>query len=71
MYFGSRVKGPKPLIALGMMFVALSLAWPRYLPVGQGLDPDLVDGFRGVLAGIAIGLSLWAVRLAWTRRAER
>ena len=35
----------------------------RFLPVAGGLGPDAIDGARGFLFGLAIGLNLWAARV--------
>ncbi len=63
MILGDRFDNPKLLIVVGMAVLALAESWPRFLPVGRGLSPDRVDGIRGLLFGIAIGLLLWSARL--------
>jgi len=51
-----------------MFFLAIALAWPRFLPVAGNLGPDAIDGVRGLLMGLAIGLNLWAVILGSRQR---
>jgi|RhiMetdeSRZDD1v2_1073273.scaffolds.fasta_scaffold2708590_2 hypothetical protein len=62
-----RVRDPKPIMMAGMSFLALSLLWPRFIPVTGSLGPDWVDGLRGFLTGAAIGLNLWAAWLGGRR----
>ena len=63
---------PKPVLAIGMVFLALAFAWPRLLPVTGNLGTDAIDGIRGLLMGLAIGLILWSVLLSSRlRRAGR
>jgi len=68
MIFKERVGDPKPILRLGMFFLAIALAWPRFLPVAGNLGPDAIDGVRGLLMGLAIGLNLWAVILGSRQR---
>ena len=63
--------GPKPLLAMGMVFLALAAAWPRLLPVTGNLGTDAIDGIRGLLMGLAIGLILWSVLLSSRLRRAR
>lgn len=56
-------KDPRQIMMLGMVFLALGLAWPRFVPVTGNLGPDAIDGMRGVLLGLGMGLNLWAARL--------
>ena len=63
MIFGIREKNPRAMMMVGMASLAVALAWPRFLPVTGGLGPDAIDGMRGVLIGLSIGLNLWAARL--------
>ena len=58
-----QAKDPRPIMMMGMACLVLGLAWPRFLPVTGNLGPDVIDGVRGVLMGLAIGLNLWAARL--------
>jgi hypothetical protein len=72
MILRNHVKDPKQLMMAGMVFIALGLAWPRFLPVTGGLGPDKIDGMRGVLMGLGIGLNLWAAMLGGRlRRANK
>jgi sorbitol-specific phosphotransferase system component IIBC len=68
MIFGIREKNPHAKTMVGMASLAAALAWPRFLPVTGGLGPDAIDGMRGVLIGVSIGLNLWAVRLGGMKR---
>ncbi len=63
MILRNRVRDPKPIMMAGMAFLSVALLWPRFLPVTGGLGPDAIDGVRGFLFGLAIGLNLWAARL--------
>jgi hypothetical protein len=63
MIFGNREKNPQTMMMVGMASLALALVWPRFLPVTGGLGPDAIDGLRGVLIGVSIGLNLLAARL--------
>jgi hypothetical protein len=47
----NRIPSPKGWIVLGMASLALSVALPRFLHVGE----DLLDGVRGCLVGVALG----------------
>jgi hypothetical protein len=68
MIFGNREKNPHAMMMVGMASLAVALVWPRFLPVTGGLGPDAIDGMRGVLIGVSIGLNLWAARLGGTKR---
>ena len=63
------IDDPKPLLKIGMLFLAISQAWPRLLPVTGSLGPDAIDGIKGLLMGIALGLLAWSVIL--TKRLRR
>lgn len=58
----NRIQEPRVLLRVGMTLLALALIWPRFLRVTGGLGPDAIDGIRGFLIGLSIGLNLWAVR---------
>jgi len=62
---------PKPLMMIGMVFLALGQAWPRLLPVTGNLGPDAIDGIKGLLLGIAFGMLAWSVILSKRLRAGR
>jgi hypothetical protein len=64
----NRPKDPKALMSIGMMFLVLALIWPRFLHLGANLGPDWIDGVRGMLFGVSIGMNLWSVRLAARQR---
>ena len=68
MIFGIREKNPRAMMMVGMASLAVALVWPRFLPVTGGLGPDAIDGMRGVLIGVSIGLNLWAARLVGMKR---
>jgi hypothetical protein len=68
MIFRNREKNPQAMMMAGMASLALALVWPRFLPVTGSLGPDAIDGLRGVLIGVSIGLNLWAARLGGIER---
>ena len=66
------IDNPKPLLMIGMIFLALGQAWPRLLPFTGKLGPDAIDGIKGLLMGIALGLLGWYVILgSRLRRVEK
>jgi hypothetical protein len=72
MILGKPIEDSKQLMRIGMAFLAIGLAWPKFLPVTGSLGPDAIDGIRGLLLGLGMGLTLWAVTLAGRlRRARR
>ncbi len=64
----TKLKSPRPLICVGMVFLILFNAWPRLIPLTAGLGEDWIDGIRGTLLGIAAGLIIWAATLAGRQR---
>ena len=68
MIFRNSEKNPQAMMMVGMASLAVALLWPRFLPVTAGLGPDAIDGLRGVLIGVSIGLNLWAARLGGMKR---
>jgi sorbitol-specific phosphotransferase system component IIBC len=68
MIFTNREKNPQAMLMVGMASLAIALIWPRFLPVTGGLGPAAIDGLRGVLIGVSIGLNLWAARLGGVKR---
>lgn len=70
MILRNHARDPRQIMMMGMVFLALGLAWPRLLPVTGNLGPDAIDGMRGVLLGVGIGLSLWAARMGGRLRRE-
>jgi hypothetical protein len=71
MILGKPIEDSKQLMRIGMAFLAIGLAWPKFLPVTGSLGPDSIDGIRGLLLGLGMGLTLWAVTLAGRRRRAR
>jgi hypothetical protein len=71
MIFKGPIENPKPLVKIGMAFLAISQAWPRLLPVTGNLGPDAIDGIRGLLMGIGVGLACWAAMLIGRQRRTR
>jgi hypothetical protein len=59
----TQLKTPKTTLRLGMGCLAVALLWPRFLPVTANLGPDAIDGTRGLLFGLAIGLNLLSITL--------
>jgi hypothetical protein len=68
MILRKRTKDPKPLISLGMLALAISIAWPRFIPIGAHIPEDLVDGVKGMLLGFALGLLIWGGMLGGFNR---
>jgi hypothetical protein len=60
------VDNPKPLMMIGLVFLALGQAWPRLLPLTGNLGPDAIDGIKGLLLGVAFATLGWSIIL--TRR---
>lgn len=56
------------MMRVGMACLALALMWPRFLHLTFNFGPDLIDGVRGVLFGVSIGINLWAVKLTYRQR---
>jgi hypothetical protein len=71
MIFGKPIEDSKQLMRIGMVFLGVGLGWPRFLPVTGSLGPDAIDGIRGLLLGLGIGLSLWAAMLGGRLRRAR
>ena len=63
MFLHHAPSNPQTMIRIGMACLAIALVWPRFLNPTPHLDPDWVDGLRGVLFGVGISLNLWAARL--------
>lgn len=53
----------RKLVFFGMLFLVLGNLSIRYLHPMPHFGEGLVDGTRGMLMGVAIGLNLWAVRV--------
>jgi hypothetical protein len=71
MIFGKPIEDSKQLMRIGMLFLGVGLAWPKFLPVTGNLGQDAIDGIRGLLLGLGIGLSLWAAVLSGRQRRAR
>jgi hypothetical protein len=61
MNFRNRKTEPAVMMSIGMLCLASALAWPRFVPLTFHAGPDWIDGIRGVLFGMAIGLNLLSV----------
>jgi hypothetical protein len=68
MIYGKPIENSKALMRIAFLFLGLGLAWPKFLPVTGNLGPDAIDGIRGLLLGIGIGLSLWCAMLVGRQR---
>jgi hypothetical protein len=68
MILRNRRRDPKALVSLGMLALAISIAWPHFIPVGTRISEDLVDGVKGVFLGIALGLLIWGAKLGGFNR---
>ena len=69
--FRNETQNPKLVVRIGMLFLAISIAWPRIVPVTGNLSPDAVDGIKGMLLGIALGLMILAAKHGAFRRPGR
>jgi hypothetical protein len=63
MIFKKEIRDPKLLMKIGMLCLAISIAWPRLVPLTGRLGSDAVDGIKGLLLGLSLGLFFWAGRL--------
>jgi hypothetical protein len=68
MILRSHAKNPKQLMMMGMAFLLPALLWPRFVPLTGNLGSDAIDGIRGVLIGLSIGLNLLSVLLVGRQR---
>ncbi|HST08660.1 MAG TPA: hypothetical protein VLJ83_10840 [Gemmatimonadaceae bacterium] len=71
MIFKNETVDPKRVVRIGMLFLAISIVWPRLVPITGHLSGDAVDGIKGLLLGVALGLMIWAGRLGAFRRPGR
>jgi hypothetical protein len=71
MLFRTGKKDPKVMIRLGMLALAVSIAWPRFIPAGAGLSENLIDGVKGTFLGMALGLLIWAGMLGGFNRGAK
>lgn len=58
-----RLRDPKTLFRLGMLCLLLGIL-ASWLVHPSEASQGVIDGARGVLYGLAIGLCLWSARLA-------
>jgi hypothetical protein len=65
-----RLRNPRTMMRIGMVFLVLALLWPRFIPVTANLGPDAIDGLRGLLFGLAIGSNLLSLGLQRRARCE-
>ncbi|HEY8833168.1 MAG TPA: hypothetical protein VIM21_11760 [Gemmatimonadaceae bacterium] len=71
MIYGKQIENSKALMRIGFLFLGLGLAWPKFLPLTGNLDQDAIDGIRGLLLGLGIGLALWSAMLTGRQRRAR
>jgi hypothetical protein len=71
MFFKKEKPDPKLFIKLGMLCLAISIAWPRFAPFTGKLGEDAVDGIKGLLLGLALGLLILGARHGGFRRTTR
>ena len=60
----NRLQDAKTLFRLGMLCLLAGILASWFLHPAPGFSQDAIDGARGVLYGLSIGLCLWSVRLA-------
>ena len=66
MMCAKEVKTPVALIPVGMMFLVTGIMFPYFAHATTQAMADLLDGLRGMLYGVAIGVNFLAVWLmAW------
>ena len=71
MFFPNRMKNPKALMSIGKFCLAASLSFTRFVHPTAHFGPDLLDGTRGLLTGLSIGMSLWSVMLFCSSAPQR
>jgi hypothetical protein len=71
MIFKKEIQDPKAPIRLGMLCLAISIAWPRFVPITGSLSTDAVDLVKGLLLGLSLGLIFLGARLGGFRRPNR
>jgi hypothetical protein len=64
MIFQNRLKNPRALVSVGMSFLVIAIAWPRFFHPTTQFWLDATDGIRGMLSGVAIAINFLAFRLA-------
>jgi MFS-type transporter involved in bile tolerance (Atg22 family) len=70
MIFRYRLKDPKAMIRIGMMFLAIALVGQRFFHpyFATKARDDFFDGLIGLLFGLSIGINLMAARLLARQR---
>jgi hypothetical protein len=61
MLFRKETRDPKALMSIGSLFLAISIAWPRFIPITGTLGTDAIDLIKGLLLGVALGLMILAL----------
>lgn len=64
-------KNPRVIMTIGMLFLVLALTWPRFIHITGHMGEAQIDGWRGFLFGVSIGMNLWAVKLMSQQRRQR
>jgi hypothetical protein len=62
MNFRNILKNPRTMMRVAMAFMLLFFVWPRFIHLTFGLNPDWIDGLRGVLLGVSMGFLILVVR---------
>lgn len=68
MIFQNRLKDPKTIVCIGMMFLVIGIVWPMFFHPATKFGQDLLDASRGLLFGLSIGLNLLSAWLAARQR---
>lgn len=68
MFAKKGVMDSRPVVATGMLFLAISIAWPRMIPLTGSLSEDAVDLVKGLLLGLSLGFLIWGLSLGGLRR---
>lgn len=68
MIFRNRLKDPKAMMSIGMVCLVVALLWPRFLPLTGNMGPNWIDGVRGLLFGMSIGMNLMSLTLMARQR---
>ena len=71
MIFKKEVANAKAVLMTGQIFLVLSIAWPRLIPLSHRVPADARDLIQGLLLGVSLGLMFWAARLGAFRRPGR
>ena len=62
MNFRNILNNPRTMMRIAMAFLLLFFIWPRFLHLTFGLGEDWVDGLRGMLLGVTLGLQILILR---------